>query len=101
MHKSTSIGAKQPTAAVFDDKNKRTLAAIIAGRARKSDDATLIAQAQVDALRYGFPVGPIVCADRHALKNILTGIASDVFLGGGGWGINFNTQSIADKANTR
>ena len=101
LHKSTSLGAKQPTAAVFDDKNKRTPAAIIAGRARKSDDATLIAQAQVDALRDGFPVGPIVCADRHALKNILTGIASDVFLGGGGWGINFNTQSIADKANTR
>jgi hypothetical protein len=105
MHASARSGpsGRTPHAPVMCvGDNRRTPAAILAGRIRApggaAADASRIKQACEQAQRDGLPVGPIPCEDRMALKRMVTLVASDPRVGGGGWGIHFGDP---EKANTR
>ena len=71
----------------------RSPEAILNGRSKgvaggPDGDRKRIEESQHFAEVDGFPIGPIVCRDRWALKTIVTEKAQNVKIGGGGWGVN-------------
>ena len=103
-NRSSGVGAKKVrNAPLCEGHNRRTPTAIASGRSHGVSggavaDSSRIKQAHTDALNDGFQVGPIPCGDRTSLKQLVTSVSSNTLVGGGGWGLCFGDQ---DVANTR
>ena len=103
-NRSSGVGAKKVrNAPLCEGHNRRTPTAIASGRSHGVSggavaDSSRIKQAHTDALNDGFQVGPIACGDRTSLKQLVTSVSSNTLVGGGGWGLCFGDQ---DVANTR